>query len=729
MKRTLVLILLAAILIVASPALASTTSTAKYSGIITITNNSTAATNVIVPVSINTAQLITNSMLNSSVTDSAVLSSGTDVAYGPQYGSTNWWLFVPSIGTSSSIPNNLYVGGGTSMSSKLRYFPGAGGMTTADNDTYLELGDNFTIEQKGWIDTTAGANKNLFDKSGAITANITAAGTITATIGVAYSANQSAQDLDANLSASYSTRVGERFTAFSLSTITSVSFYLKKTLAPTGTANITVRDSGTDALLGTLGTQNVALLTTSYAWYTYTTPLTVSASDIRILFEYSGGDVNNYVDVGGKSTDTLADAKRTLYDGTYTNYNTQDATIAITATAFTVTATGIASAEHTSTIRADGTLLELAVGTTNYVWNSGFELGNPATSWTLEGAGASVARSTTQVKVGTYSEALTRAGTDTRFFFQIPNPNQFLNTTVTAGAWVWASVANRAYISIQDSSAHGNSSSYHAGDSTWQWLTVTYTPIYDLTGGWIRPEMRVYNGDTTAYFDGAKLVTGTTVTPDTYPVSTVSFTNAVTNNGNNWAFLQNGVMPYMEYQKIWVGGNLRQHITYQYTATFTDQSGNGQDATPTWPTTSSDADVSAVLSSLVSTSPSQIASYSITVAGTILSGSPDMPSQMYTSGNYTKIPGGAIVNTFLDAGGIPRAMWWYPFVFGIIILLGLMFYSVTSGGNRTVLPMCIITEVLLFFVGIINPVPLVGAFLFPIAAFSIISSQKHYSLG
>ncbi len=559
-------------LLVAFPVAASTTGTARYSGILTITNNSTATANVTVPVSINTAQLISDSMLNGNVTDSAILSNGADVAYMPQYGTSNWWLFVPSIGASSSIPDNLYVGGGTSMSSKLRYFPGTGGMTTTDNDTYLELGGNFTIEQKGYINTAAGANKYLVSKPGAINlaVNPSISGNITATNTVAGAALAA----EVKLWSGAITRAGERLNSVS-GTITSLGFYICKDGSPTGTAYARVYAVSDGALLGTIGSVDVATLTGSFALNTFSTiPVTIpTTQDVYVVFEFTGGSSGTNPKLTRSTTDTIPTHVYSSYSGSYTDNAAYDADVQVVLTLASVS--GISSGEHTVTLSSNTTGVYLTVDST-----------------TASGAAVTIA-----------------------------------------------------------------------------------------------------------------------------------------NNSNNWTSAKNGVMPYMEYQKIWVGGNLRQHITYQYASTFTDLSGNGQTATPTYPTTSSDADVSAVLSSLTSTNPSQITSYSITTSGSILSGNATMPSQMYTSGNYTRIPGAAVVNAFLDEGGIPRALWWYPFIFGAIILLGLMFYSVTSGGNKTVLPMCIICEVLLFFVGIINPVPLVGAFLFPIAAFAIISSQKHTNLG
>jgi hypothetical protein len=70
--------------------------------------------------------------------------------------------------------------------------------------------------------------------------------------------------------------------------------------------------------------------------------------------------------------------------------------------------------------------------------------------------------------------------------------------------WVWASVANRAIIAIQDDSGF-TYSSYHTGNSTWQFLTITKATS-SIT--FLIADMFVLTGDTTAYFDGAVLIEG-----------------------------------------------------------------------------------------------------------------------------------------------------------------------------------------------------------------------------
>ncbi len=580
---TIIAILLLSV-IIALPVFASTISTAKYHGIITITNNSTATTNVVVPFSANISAMIANGELNSTCTDSAILSTGTDVAYMPQYGTSNWWLFVSSIPASSSIPNDFYTGGSTSMASKIRYFPGATGMTTADNDTMLEPGANFSIEQKGWCDTT-GATKYSLDKSGALGIGM-GAGNI---FGIAVFPGGMTQTLYPNGTGTYT----------EFDTLVGADTHWQ--------ANLT-NDALTSHSADTAGTEK-----NTFAMDDGTIP---SGSTIASVV------VNVWAKTGG-ATDYLTTMVR-------------------------LGSTDVESSNHSPT---------------------------PG-DWTL------------------YSDSLARPGGGSWTAADIPN--------IEAGI-KGVEVTNAVY-------------------STQVYVVVTYTPpnvTVTATG--------VSSGEHTVIL--AANSTNLTISIDGVLADSHVLYGTIINNSSDWGSFLNRPMPYVEYQKIYIGGNLRQHIIWQYASTFTDQSGNGQNATPSFPTASSDADVSATLTSLSPISPSELTSWSVTTAGTILSGSPDMPSQMYTSGNYTRIPGAAAINEFLDEGGIPRALWWYPVLYGIIMILSFLFYPITSGGNRSVLFQCIITEVLMFLVGLLNPVPLMGAFLFPIAAIAIISSQKHQTVG
>ena len=166
MKKRIIIIAVLAFLLLPSVALAATITASRWYGVITVSNNETARTNVATTTNISTENFITLGYLNASANNCAMRSSsGADVAFQPGFTSANLWsFFVPAIGDNSYLTYILYTAECTG--GILNYFPAAGGMTTTDNET-MELGDNFTVEQSGWVDTSAGANKTLVYKQGA----------------------------------------------------------------------------------------------------------------------------------------------------------------------------------------------------------------------------------------------------------------------------------------------------------------------------------------------------------------------------------------------------------------------------------------------------------------------------------------------------------------------------------------------------------------------------------
>jgi phage-related protein len=127
------------------------------------------------------------------------------------------------------------------------------------------------------------------------------------------------------------------------------------------------------------------------------------------------------------------------------------------------------------------------------------------TEHTLSGAGSSVARESTIIKVGTYSAKITRAGTDCKIYYDLPEYASYLGRKMIFGCWVYATVASRARLSIDDSVTPVYSS-YHTGGSSWEFLTVTID--VDAAATRIRVGMEVNTGNTSAYFDGGILCEG-----------------------------------------------------------------------------------------------------------------------------------------------------------------------------------------------------------------------------
>lgn len=129
------------------------------------------------------------------------------------------------------------------------------------------------------------------------------------------------------------------------------------------------------------------------------------------------------------------------------------------------------------------------------------------TGHTLSGAGASVAQESTIVKFGTYSAKLTRSGADSILYSAISDYSSYSGRKVTFGAWVYATVADRVRIAINDG-VGSTESSYHTGGSSWEWLTVTHNISTSNTK--LYAEMQVNTGNTSGYFDGGVMCLGDT---------------------------------------------------------------------------------------------------------------------------------------------------------------------------------------------------------------------------
>jgi len=141
----------------------------------------------------------------------------------------------------------------------------------------------------------------------------------------------------------------------------------------------------------------------------------------------------------------------------------------------------------------------------NLLRNGSFEVGDPPADWILAGAGATVSRSNAQANIGTYSALLTRIGADCRILQTIPSFARYRGRTVTFGAWVYATVADRARLRLETTASYFYSG-YHSGGSTWEWLTISAE--VEVGTVLLSAQCLVVTGNTSAYFDGAILVEG-----------------------------------------------------------------------------------------------------------------------------------------------------------------------------------------------------------------------------
>jgi hypothetical protein len=132
--------------------------------------------------------------------------------------------------------------------------------------------------------------------------------------------------------------------------------------------------------------------------------------------------------------------------------------------------------------------------------------------WTLNGSGATLARSTTGNRRDRYTAALTRVGADcyleqtVGLLWNGVGEESLRGETVGAACVVQASAASRAYVSITDGITETTSDA-HTGGSTPEELSVSHT--VSTTATTLAVRLHVKTGNTTAYFDEGYAFRGT----------------------------------------------------------------------------------------------------------------------------------------------------------------------------------------------------------------------------
>jgi len=157
--------------------------------------------------------------------------------------------------------------------------------------------------------------------------------------------------------------------------------------------------------------------------------------------------------------------------------------------------------------------LDIKISPENLLFWSDFEdwvdgTSSAPTSHILAGSGASVARESSIIKKSTYSMKLTRSGADCSISHNASVDPYYRGKKVTLGCWVYATVASRGRLSIDDGISSASNSSYHTGGSSWEFIEVTHN--VSKTATQLQVSFEVNTGDTAVYFDGAILCEGDT---------------------------------------------------------------------------------------------------------------------------------------------------------------------------------------------------------------------------
>ena len=194
------------------------------------------------------------------------------------------------------------------------------------------------------------------------------------------------------------------------------------------------------------------------------------------------------------------------------------------------------------------------------------------------------------------------------------------------------------------------------------------------------------------YADTANL----TIEIDGVVVGTIALGGiSVSDDDSDWVFCEAGAVPYMEYVEVTVDGVQRGYWEWENDTTFTDQSGNGNDATPTFRTASSDADVSAYISEQTSLVTTANPSSAALGGWTMITEIPDEPSGIYDEGG-TSFPWGTEIEEMANKMRLPKEVFLFPLAFGTAILIGCVAFGLTHrqkmGIKGSLLIMCFVIE-------------------------------------
>jgi hypothetical protein len=167
--------------------------------------------------------------------------------------------------------------------------------------------------------------------------------------------------------------------------------------------------------------------------------------------------------------------------------------------------------------------------------------------------------------------------------------------------------------------------------------------------------------------------------------------NAVLDTASDWAFAENSTWTYLESQTITINGTLRQSIGWQNAAIFVDASGNGQNATPSFRTTSSNADVSASLVDFQTDHEAALYSWDLYAYTNPVGDIPSQPGGMYEGVNPS-FPGHSIPDEISVAGGIPTGLFWFLIPCLLVVLVGLLIHDKTKSlvAQIIVIGLCIL---------------------------------------
>ncbi len=154
-------------------------------------------------------------------------------------------------------------------------------------------------------------------------------------------------------------------------------------------------------------------------------------------------------------------------------------------------------------------------------------------------------------------------------------------------------------------------------------------------------------------------------------------TLSMPDNANDWVIAENGAMPYVAYTEVTDNDTQVGYWDWEYGLTFTDSSGYGNTATPSFRTASSDSDVVITLDTLTSYDLLEAPPLAAEGVFTIVTETPTEPGgDMFEELNPTFLGAGLMTDLSTDAD-IPIDLVVFSYAFGLSILVGLIAFGLT----------------------------------------------------
>jgi hypothetical protein len=721
-QRLLIILLVLTLLIPSGIAIASNISSALYKAIITVSNNSTTATDVSTVYTLNSDTLISQGWVDSDFTNVAIYTpAAADAPFMPGANSTNpWCLFVPSIAENANLSYVFYAGGNASMSATKYIFLEDAGMTVTDNAS-AEPGDNCTVTMSGWLDTDNASGKYLFQKKHSFEAYIDTdnSGNVTARLrkeGVSGHTNIGtyADGWGAYVEQSYSeTTVGglrlrlknNGDITFRINMCQVWDSEIDEWVTPSSVSDAGSWSDSANATDGDTGTYASHAYPGANVYSTYLTlqlPCSVNSTKVRTWVSWSGAGPNTFVrdtDYGDGYTDAIVSATG-VDSGEYIVATTIGSPVFPDYNALHFDGTGNSEVDCGAIYNAAGT-----------IWvdfwfklDSNYSAANPTDKWILG----------KYINDNNFLLIRLNATDGTLGIINTTGGVEHSNVKSTQTAWTadtqyhilasWSAVNgvrlrvdNGAAQTDADTTAIVNGGDFTIGNLQTGGGNGVIGHIYNVTVGTddlsLAEETALYLGvfpgdETDAWYMDEG--TGTTITSygssgndgtagaatawqttdrpiqmylevdSTIEDVLIGANCTAIDNGNDWDFCLNGAFTYLEYVELTVGGTQVGYWDWEYGDYLYDDSDYGNTATPAFRTTTSNANVTANITSFEPISEAQAPAYTVADAPFFLSDNISATGN-FTSSNVTSSTGPSgseIIEAAAEAGETPNIWLW-----------------------------------------------------------------------